>query len=283
MFSMASTSGLKVQKNKDNFSQIKKLMNVEDENLKKMMTEYRVTKKSFKNEKRECLSYKKSVQRDERHLSSTKSQIEECLAVLGRLKKMESKGVESLKKSNELLSKCVERVEKSKNNVEKLKKKLETHKKNLNFYKFRSNLSHIEPEQCNLWFLESGACPICAYVKPITVLLNCKHKLCTDCLKSIKSRCNPVCPFCRAGITQFQAFDVDAMKFYTEKDNIPDTTPPPTSDNEDLSSVDGDDMVFGHDGEETSDRPIEVDVVEATQGNVDDAPVINNVHISKNF
>ena len=96
MFPIASTSGLKLQKTKavvNNFSEIKKLMNVEGEKQEKMMKEYKVTKKSFKNDKRECLSLKQRVRRDEEHLTFTRSKIVELLALLDKMKETESQDV----------------------------------------------------------------------------------------------------------------------------------------------------------------------------------------------
>lgn len=177
-------------------------------------------------------------------------------------------------------------MEKSKEDVDQFKKKVEKHKKNLNFYKFRQNVSKIEPEKCDLWYLQSGACSICEFIKPIPALLSCGHSICTDCVKRIITVGNSKCPFCREKIVKYQAFDVNAMKTYTEKDAIPDTTPPPTATSED----DEENMDYGQPTQETTENlssqnlPIGVeDIVEATQEDMDSAMVINNVHILKNF
>ncbi|CAI6354719.1 unnamed protein product [Macrosiphum euphorbiae] len=92
MFPIASTSGsgLKLKKTTavvDNFSQIKHLLNAEDENQKKMLQEIKIKNKIFKNDQNQLLMYKQRMRREEATLKATRSKITELHALLEKIKK----------------------------------------------------------------------------------------------------------------------------------------------------------------------------------------------------
>lgn len=209
----------------NNFAAIRKLITAENEVQKTMLHEYNAQKNNLENEKGRVNRSQQKVKTSQDELQRIKLEQARLAALLVEAQRAERAELENLEKEKTVLAKHSKLLEELKQTIVPLETEIKKHQTNLNFYKFQSNLAQTDPQNCDLWFLKSEECSVCTYVKPITGILACKHTFCTDCIKRVKNSNMPTCPLCRVHINGFNAFDVEAMRFYTENDIIPDRAP----------------------------------------------------------